>query len=276
MAEAHHHQVVSKWVIPRLNRRSLGQKHPVDDFMFEYYPISAKKLMTWHPGENFQLEITDDLELDFDQRIYLKTSSVRINPDWLGNQIEAMKKVVEFLDSTMNRPARTGCFGLHEWAMVLGDEELRHADWPLRVEQAQIGKTITEVGLRCTHFDAFRFFTDDARGLNPLQLTRSDQAKVEQPGCLHANMDLYRIAMQWAPIVGSTLVRACFRLAREIRTVDMRSAPYDLSALGVVPILIETADGRSEFAQHQRIFSQRALILRAHIIKALSRTLTLV
>ena len=242
--------------------------------MFEYYPISPKKLKTWHPGANIELEISRDDEFEFDQNIYLQTSTLQLNPQWFGGQIESMNQVVSFLASTMNRPAKTGCFGLHEWAMVLGDDELRHADWPLRVGQGKIRETIAEVGLRCTHFDAFRFFTADARPLNPLQLTRSDQVKFEQPGCLHANMDLYRIAMQWAPIVGSMLVRQCFRLAREIRTIDMRSAPYDLSGLGVVPIMIETPDGRSEFAQHQRMFSQRAIILRSRIIDALSSALT--
>ena len=154
--------------------------------------------------------------------------------------------------------------------MVLDQSELRHAQWPLRVSQSQIAATISEVGLRCTHFDAFRFFTETARPLNPLQLVRADQQHMEQPGCLHANMDLYKIAMRWAPIVGSIMVRQCFRLARQIRSLDMRSAPYDLQDLGVTPIPIETPQGRQEFALQQKAFSDRAQILRTEIIKRLS------
>lgn len=237
--------------------------------MFEYYPISAKKLQTWHPGFQFQLEVGSDSEHDFSEPIYQTHHEIAVDPDWLAGQQEAIASEIEFLSATASRTARTGCFGLHEWAMVLGQDELRHNDWPLRISQTQIAKTIEDVGLRCTHFDAFRFFTDQARPLNPLQLIRSDQREVEQPGCLHANMDLYKIAMRWVPILGSLFARQCFRLARDIRTVDMQSAPYDLAQLGVKPIKIETPEGRLVFAQKQKVFSERALLLRAKMIKQL-------
>jgi hypothetical protein len=155
--------------------------------------------------------------------------------------------------------------------MVLGQEQLRHNSWPLRISQSQIAKTIDEVGLRCTHFDAFRFFTDKAKPLNPLQLIRADQLETEQPGCLHANMDLYKIAMRWVPILGSLFARQCFRLARDIRTVDMQSAPYDLIDLGVKPIKIETPEGRLLFANKQKAFSERAQVLRTKMVTHLEQ-----
>ena len=237
--------------------------------MFEYYPISAKKIQTWHPGFQFQLAGPAEFEGSFAETIYSVGSEISINQDWLESQHGAIATEIDFLSSSAKRPARTGCFGLHEWAMVLGQDELRHEDWPLRISQPQIAKTIEEVGLRCTHFDAFRFFTPEARPLNPLQLTRADQIKVEQPGCLHANMDLYKIAMRWVPVLGSLFARQCFRLARDIRTVDMQSAPYDLAELGVQPIKIETQEGRQVFAQKQKAFSDRAQVLRAKMINQL-------
>jgi len=82
-------------------------------------------------------------------------------------------------------------------------------------------------------------------------------------------MDLYKIAMRWVPILGSLFARQCFRLARDIRTVDMQSAPYDLGDLGVQPIKIETPQGRQIFAQKQKIFSERAQVLRARMISQL-------
>jgi hypothetical protein len=236
--------------------------------MFEYYPVSAKKLKTWHPGFQYRLEAAES-ENEFAENIYSFDSEITIRPQWIQAGQEALTSEIDFLTATAGRPARTGCFGLHEWAMVLGQEELRHNDWPLRISQEQISKTIDEVGLRCTHFDAFRFFTDQARPLNPLQLTRNHQADIEQPGCLHANMDLYKIAMRWVPILGSLFARECFRLAREIRTVDMQSAPYDLAELGVQPIKLETPAGRLLFAQKQKAFSERAQMLRTSMIKQL-------
>ena len=44
-------------------------------------------------------------------------------------------------------------------------------------------------------------------------------------------MDLYKHAFRLWPLVGSDLVADCFELAWDVRTVDMRAAPYDLAAL---------------------------------------------
>jgi hypothetical protein len=262
-----HRNVVLPWVTPRLERRSLQQSHPVDDFLFEYYPISTNKLLIWHPGFGYALEAT---ELDFEEfpvgSYALVSGQIQIRPDWLSKNEAIALELVSFLQKTKERPLRTGCFGLHEWAMVLGAEEVRHEQWPLRLSQEAIRATIDEVGLRCTHFDAFRFFTPIAAPLNPLQLTRIDQKEVEQPGCLHANMDLYKHAQRLAPIFGSQLVRLAFELARDIRAVDMQVAPYDLSDLGVIPIPVETQAGRDEFATHQMQFAKRAQELRLQMI----------
>ena len=269
LAATHHEQIVATWTSDRLHRRSRGLKHPVDDFMFEYYPISVSKLATWHPGWRIELEPKLNADEIFNVQLYSIANSIRLRVDIFQARLSEIANELEFLTATLNRSARTGCFGLHEWAMVLGESELRHDQWPLRISQSEIAQTISDIGLRCTHFDAFRFFTEVARPLNPLQLVRTDQLKVEQPGCLHANMDLYKIAMRWAPIIGSVLVRQCFRLAREIRTLDMQSAPYDLRDLGVTPIPIETTQGRQEFTRQQKRYSDRAQVLRTEIIKQL-------
>jgi hypothetical protein len=264
---AEHRNIVLPWITPRLERRSLQQSHPVDDFLFEYYPISTNKLLIWHPGFGFTLQAT---ELDFEEfpvgSYEYFTGQIQIRPDWLNKNKTNALELVSFLQKTQERPLRTGCFGLHEWAMVLGAEEVRHEKWPLRLSQEAIKATIDEVGLRCTHFDAFRFFTPIAAPLNPLQLTRINQHEVEQPGCLHANMDLYKHAQRFAPIFGSHLVRTAFELAKDIRTVDMQVAPYDLSDLGVIPIPVETQAGRDQFATHQMQFAQRAQELRLQMI----------
>jgi hypothetical protein len=44
--------------------------------------------------------------------------------------------------------------------------------------------------IRCTRFDAFRFFAEPARPLDVVAPTRERQSDMEQLGCLHANMDL--------------------------------------------------------------------------------------
>lgn len=265
-----HKAKVLPWITPRLERRSRHESHPVDDFLFEYYPISTNKLLTWHPGFGGALEATEVELEEFPSGSYeFMDDLIQIRNDWLAKNQEAGINLIEFLAKTHDRSIRSGCFGLHEWAMVLGTEEVRHEKWPLRLSQEQIRATIDEVGLRCTHFDAFRFFTPIAAPLNPLQLTPVDRKEVEQPGCLHANMDLYKYAQRFAPIVGSTIIRSAFALAKDIRNVDMQTAPYDLADLGVVPIPVETQAGRDEFAKLQVGFAQRAQVLRSELIEAL-------
>ncbi len=64
-------------------------------------------------------------------------------------------------------------------------------------------------------------------------------------------------------MVSSDLVADCFELARDVRVLDMRAAPYDLTGLEVdgepfVPVPIETAAGKQEYAAAQRGFAERA------------------
>lgn len=271
-----HREIVLPWIKPRLERRSRQESHPVDDFLFEYYPISTNRLLTWHPGINTTLQAVAPDIADFPATSYEfargaseHAGIIKISNEWLEKNKETALALKEFLTRTHNRELRSGCFGLHEWAMVLGSAEIRHEKWQLRLSQDEIKATIDEVGLRCTHFDAFRFFTPVAVPLNPLQLTRVDQNEVEQPGCLHANMDLYKHAQRYAPIFGSELVRQTFQLAKDIRSVDMQVAPYDLAQLGVIPIKVETKSGRDEFARNQVEFGKRAQQLRLLLLSAI-------
>ena len=88
----------------------------------------------------------------------------------------------------------------------------------------------------------------------------------EQPGCVHANMDLYKWAAKSMPWIGSGLLLEAFRLANELRDLDMRASPYDLSKWGVVPVKIETPEGRREYETEQRRLAALAFSLRAKLI----------
>ena len=181
-----------------------------------------------------------------------------------------MRFVHDLLTATASRPAQLGCFGLHEWAMVyrLPEGAQRHEDHPLRLGAAGTDEVVETHRIRCSHHDAFRFFTPEAVPLNPLRPSRSGVVDQEQPGCLHGTMDLYKWAGQLGPVVPSALLLACFDLARDVRELDMRASPYDLSALGYAPVRIETADGRQEYVAAQRDFAQRAAPLRQRLIEA--------
>jgi hypothetical protein len=169
----------------------------------------------------------------------------------------------------------TGCFGLHEWAMVYrqSPDEVRHNDWPLRLGSSGTDTVVESHRVQCSHFDAFRFFTGPARPLNTLQPGRDDRAAYEQPGCLHAGMDLYKHAFRLTPMIRSDLVADCFELARDIRELDMRAAPYDLADLGFEPVRIETAEGKAAYVRAQRAFAERGAPLRRSLIEECERLL---
>jgi hypothetical protein len=186
---------------------------------------------------------------------------------------QAATSVVALLESTAQRRAEFGCFGLHEWAMVHRQEphELRHPHWPLRLSHGATADVVEALPIRCSHFDAFRFFAPTARALNTVQPGPQDRPAFEQGGCLHANMDLYKWAYKLSPWVPAELTADCFDLARRARVLDMRASPYDLGALGYAPVAIETPRGRREYANEQRALAREAAVLRASLASAAGR-----
>jgi hypothetical protein len=157
--------------------------------------------------------------------------------------------------------------------MVHRADETRHPV-PLRLGAAGTDQVVESHRIACSHFDAFRFFTPTARPLNRLQPGRDDRPAFEQAGCLHATMDLYKHAFRLWPLIGSDLVADCFVLAWDVRDVDMRAAPYDLSAWGFEPIRIETPEGKQEYAALQRGFAERAAPLRQRLMTECDRLLS--
>ncbi len=283
------HEVrVRAWTEPHQARAGRGESHPVYDFLFTYYAFRPAWLRRWHPGPDVALagetareflrwpeyrEVSEGGAVFPNQPEFEAGVSppqlVVLDPATLpAHRREFVAWLRGMLSAMQGRPAFFGCYGLHEWAMVYRQtpEQVRHNAYPLRFDSAALAAIVEGAPVACTHFDAFRFFTEPARPLNRLQPTRVDTAQLEQRGCLHANMDLYKWAFKLAPFTPAELVADCFELARDIREVDMRASPYDLRALGFEPIAIETPAGRSEYERHQRAFAARGEPLRARVI----------
>ena len=267
-AEAHAARV-DAFVAPHLARRAESEKHPVHDFLFTYYSQRPAQLRRWHPG--YGVALADAPEYDG-----LKGyADGAVTASYVDAQQPLLSSLRTLLTATAGRPANFGCFGMHEWAMVyrLSEDETRHADWPLRLGPSGTDAVVESHRIACSHFDAYRFFTPAAAPLNTLSPTSADRPSYEQPACLHAGMDLYKHAFRLTPMVSSDLVADCFELARDIRELDMRAAPYDLSDLGFSPLLIETAPGKAEYAEAQRVFASRGAPLRARLIEECERLL---
>jgi len=262
-------------VQPHVERRSRHEKDPVGDFLFEYYRFRPIRLGTWTPG--LGVELVGASESDFSSSEgYVGTLNGRvldlnsIPADKREAYLRGTEWIANLLQSTHDRPPRLGCHGLHEWAMLYEAPEQRHEQLPLRVDPSVIKQTVDDQGLRCTHFDAFRFFTPTAAPRNPIQLSHEVMSDFEQPGCLHANMDVYRWSFKRYPWVPSDVLRDAFNLAMDIRTLDMASSPYELGRPDISPVPVETPEGRQHFAQQQRAFSERAQSIRARLIQSYS------
>ncbi len=265
-----HEQRIDGWLAPHLARRRNGARHPVEDFLFTYYSHRPAQLRRWHPGVGVLLRDADPAEFGPDYRVTPAGLTLDI-PAVRRRRGESIGWIRTLLTRTAERPAHFGCFGMHEWAMVYRQtqDEVRHNAWPLRLTPEQTALTVERNQVRCSHFDAYRFFTAPARPLNLLTPSRESQQDHEQPGCLHANMDLYKWAYKLSPLVPSELVADAFALAREVRTLDMRASPYDLTALGYPPVRVETPQGRAEYVAAQRGFAERAAPLRARLLSTL-------
>jgi hypothetical protein len=281
-----HEARVRRWTDPHQERAARGEKHPVYDFLFTYYSFRPAWLRRWHPGPDVAL--AGAAESAEPPAEFLRWPEYRVGPGPEGRRVvmiepgtlpghrrEFVAWLRTLLTAMQTRPAFFGCHGLHEWAMVYRQtpEERRHNAWPLRFEAADLAQIVESSAICCTHFDAFRFFSPPARPLNRLQLTRADVPELEQRGCLHANMDLYKWAFKLAPFTPSELIADCFELACDIRAVDMRASPYDLRAIGFEPIAIETTAGRAEYENHQRRFTGRGEPLRARLLGLCDRLL---
>lgn len=251
----------------RLDRMKRGMKHPVHDFLFTYYPFRPAHLLRWSPGPGLLLKDVKPDETDWPVEFESCEDgcTLALFPE---KRRDYLAWAIDYLERVTDRPPNTSCFGLHEWAMVYHAPEVRHAATPMRLKPAEIADVVDELGLRCTHFDAFRFFTLEAAPKNRIPLERRTTHLHDQPGCIHATMDLYKFAFKIAPWIASELLGDCFLLAWEARRIDMRASPYDLLEQGFEPIRVETREGREEYQRMQLALGEAARPLRMRLLES--------
>lgn len=273
-----HYKRASKWTAPYRRRRASRKLHPVYDFLFIYYRIKPAQLEAWHPQFGITL-IGASREPSYQHRYYRHDANgTTLDPGRMEPRARhRLEMALRLCEAVYERPPQFGCFGMHEWAMVYRGEdggEVRHAEQlPLRLSQEATDAFVQSRPIACSHFDAFRFFNEQAKPFNRIQPGKATRIKNEQCGCLHTNMDLYKLCGQSMPWIGSELMWRCFELALEARQLDMRASPYDCSSLGFDPIKVETAEGRAEYERIQRRLHGQAQPLRKGMIDFLKAVL---
>ena len=248
--------------------RPAGDAHPVWDFLFTYYSLRPRQLRVLASGLRTALAGPAAAE-------YLdRAGYVAVPP--------ASPSAAEYLSLRGSTPsasspaccapppsgrpssAASACTS-GRWSTA--PTHVRHNRVPLRLGAAGTDAVVESMPLRCSHFDAFRFSRAAAAPRNHGTPTRDSQADWEQPGCLHANMDLYKWSYKLGPLAGSELLLDCLDLAADARELDMRASPYDLSGLRLQPIAIEEPAGRAEYVRRQSVVAERAAPLRAALLE---------
>lgn len=307
-ASIHREEMLSKLYPPGnvlKTRQHATKEHPIYNFLHRYYRYSVNDVLKYSPGIGVSLQYDDVDRIDqlsdslhtsflsidkfkhsmsFDIAMLHEKLSPNLKFGWID--LSHNWKTLE----TLNRRAPFyGCFGFHEWAMLYsgrnsaklggqGQLKKHQETLRLRVTQEAIDEVVETGPVRCTHFDAWRFFHPDAQTLNVINpLTRQSQTQYEQPGCIHANMDLFRYAYQLYPFVPSRLLRTSLDIAIRARKIDMRASPYDCSDYEECkegPIFVETKDGRLQYAQEQEALYHAATPVREELLAVYSQVLS--
>lgn len=269
--ERAHHERADALTADHRARSARREAHPVWDFLFTYYNYKPSVMRKWHPGAGVALaDAAGSARGEMRWYVADDNGTMRLDAHAFADLRGAgVQRVVSLLRATATRPGRFDCFGMHEWAMVYRQEEHRHPV-PLRLGQAGTDAVVEAADLKCTHYDAYRFFTPAAVPRNSVAPTRDLQLVMEQPGCLHAGMDLYKWALKLGPVLPGHVLLDSFELARDIRLLDMQASPYDITAWGFAAVPVETAAGKAEYVRRQREFAARAELLRAAMISAVT------
>lgn len=273
-----HKAQLSPIIDPYLEKRSRQEKEPVLDFLFEYYKFRPSHLMRWSPGIGVALSVENQADhLPEVSELRVVDGIAELDSSLFPKKrLRAARWIYDTLRKTNQRKPFFGCFGMHEWAMVYKAGKVRHNQIPMRFSEEKIAEIVESRPVLCTHFDAYRFFTDAAKPLNKHKLTRDTFQETEQPGCIHSNMDIYKWAYKLYPWISSDIIRDAFLLAIDARTIDMKASPYDLSDQGLEPIKIETESGRKEYLRYQTDIWKRGLPVRQSLIEAYERLFSLV
>jgi len=256
------------WVEAFRNRRERRLKHPVHDFLFEYYQCKRRHITEWHPPIGVVLQGDEARKFLKNLNYSANENGVFLDPGKITEPvIRRSEWIRKLLEAAQTRPSQTNCYGLHEWAMIYKSDCIRHQDTPLRLEPEEVEKVIESNTIRCTHYDAFRFFTEQAIPFNTLQPKHEERKQNEQFGCIHFNMDLFKWCYKLHPWISSELMLDCFTLAMEARELDMRASPYDLRSYGYEAITIETPEGRLEYQSYQKALGDKGKLLASRLLE---------
>src|SRR3954470_6527361 len=109
---------VRPWAEHRLDRMSRREKHPVYDFLFEYYSFRPAHLLRWTPGFDVVLDGAAPGDVEWPEFVPCDGGMALPAAAFPAHRAAYLRWAVPYLEATGAREPSFACLGLHEWAMV--------------------------------------------------------------------------------------------------------------------------------------------------------------
>jgi hypothetical protein len=92
--------------------------------------------------------------------------------------------------------------------------------------------------------------------------------RLEQPACVHAHMDLLKLALKLEPFCDAALLQRVLHVALQARSLDVAASPYNATMYGVGIVPIESEEGRLEYRTRQADLMHQAEPVRQELLTA--------
>src|SRR4051812_34938559 len=95
---------VRPWAEDRLRRMSRHEKHPVRDFLFEYYSFRPAHLLRWTLGPNVVLEGATAADLGWAEFTAADGGLVLLPAAFTPHRVPYLRWAVQYLEAVRGRP----------------------------------------------------------------------------------------------------------------------------------------------------------------------------
>ena len=150
-----HREKLAWYAAERLERMAARIKHPVHDFLFEYFSFRPSQLLRWSPGcAEVLLEGAGAWdEIEWKEFVARDGGLILPAESFPDHRVKFLEWTIGYLEGIAARPPSFNChWAFHEWAMVYRSPEIRHSMTPLRLTPDQIREFVDREGLRLHAF----------------------------------------------------------------------------------------------------------------------------
>ena len=169
---------------------------PVEDFLFDYYSYRPGQLRRWHPGAGVTLSGESAHEY-LRQPGYVETpDGITLDVDaFLARRGDTVRWVHDLLRRTAERPATSAVSACTSGRWSKAASRRRTAQRLATTSHArEAGRDRRGARRPVQPLRRVPFLHRAGAAANVLRPARETQHELEQGGCLHANMDLYKWA----------------------------------------------------------------------------------